>query len=34
VAVAKINWGRVVVGGLVAGVVLNVFDFLVNGLWR
>lgn len=30
---SKINWGRVVVGGLVAGVVLNVFDFLVNGLW-
>ncbi len=29
----KINWGRVVVGGLLAGLVLNVFDFLVNGVW-
>jgi len=27
----KINWGRVVVGGLLAGVVLNVYDFLING---
>ena len=29
----KINWGRVVLGGLLAGVVLNVFDFIVWGLW-
>lgn len=29
----KINWGRVVLGGLLAGLVLNVFDFLVNGVW-
>lgn len=29
----SINWGRVIVGGLVAGAVLNVFDFLVNGVW-
>ncbi len=29
----KINWGRVVVGGLLAGLVLNVLDFLVNGVW-
>jgi hypothetical protein len=27
----KINWGRVVLGGLLAGVVLNVCDFIVNG---
>jgi hypothetical protein len=27
----KINWGRVVLGGLLAGIVLNVFDFIVNG---
>ena len=29
----KINWGRVVGGGLLAGVVLNVFDWLVYGVW-
>jgi hypothetical protein len=29
----KINWGRVVLGGLLAGLVLNVWDFLVNGVW-
>jgi len=27
----KISWGRVVVGGMVAGVVLNVVDFIVYG---
>jgi hypothetical protein len=27
----KINWGKVVVGGLLAGVVLNVVDFIVYG---
>jgi hypothetical protein len=27
-----INTGKVIVGGLVAGVVLNVIDFVVNGL--
>lgn len=27
----KISWGRVVVGGIVAGIVLNVADFLVYG---
>jgi len=31
--VGKINWGRVVVGGLLAGVVLNIFDWLVYGVW-
>lgn len=29
----RINWGRVVLGGLVAGVVLNVVDWLVHGVW-
>ena len=29
----KINLQKVVAGGLVAGVVLNVFDFLVYGVW-
>lgn len=28
----KINLQRVILGGLVAGVVLNVFDFLLNGV--
>lgn len=29
----KINWGRVVLGGLLAGVVLNVIDAAVYGKW-
>jgi hypothetical protein len=29
----KINWGRVVLGGLLAGVVLNVVDWLTYGVW-
>ncbi len=29
----KINWGRVVLGGLLAGLVLNVIDYLVYGRW-
>src|ERR1700756_2720951 len=29
----RINWSRVLVGGLVAGVVLNVVDYLVFGVW-
>jgi hypothetical protein len=28
----KINWGRVFLGGLLAGVVVNVFEFVANGL--
>ncbi|HEY7683556.1 MAG TPA: hypothetical protein VH879_13005 [Gemmatimonadales bacterium] len=28
----KINWGSVIVGGLVAGVVLNVIDFVLYGV--
>jgi hypothetical protein len=31
--VGKINWGGVVLGGLVAGVVLNVIDYAVYGVW-
>jgi len=30
---SKINWGRVIGGGLLAGLVINVVEFLVNGLW-
>src|SRR6266849_3466799 len=29
----KINAGRVVLGGLLTGLVLNAFDFVVNGMW-
>src|SRR6058998_130708 len=29
----KINWGRVVLGGLLAGVVLNIVDWLTWGVW-
>ncbi len=29
----KINWGKVVVGGLLAGVVLNIIDWLTYGVW-
>lgn len=29
----KINWSRVILGGLLAGVVINIVEFLVNGLW-
>ena len=28
---SKINMGKVIVGGIVAGIVLNVIDYLVNG---
>lgn len=28
----RINWGRVVAGGLLAGVVLNLYDFVMNGV--
>jgi hypothetical protein len=28
----KINWGRVIAGGLLAGLVLNVFDFVIHGV--
>src|SRR5437899_12922523 len=29
----NINWGRVVLGGLLAGVVLNIVDWLTYGVW-
>jgi hypothetical protein len=29
---SRINFGRVLLGGLVAGVVLNFFEFLLNGV--
>ncbi len=29
----KINWGRVVLAGLLAGLVLNVIDYVVYGIW-
>jgi len=32
VRMGKINWGRVVLGGLLAGVVLNVVDYLFYGV--
>jgi len=28
----KINYGRVVLGGLVAGVIINIGEFILNGL--
>ena len=28
----KINLGRVVLGGIVAGVVINIFEFVLNGV--
>ncbi|MGA2482789.1 MAG: hypothetical protein ABSF92_06700 [Candidatus Acidiferrales bacterium] len=28
----KINWVRVLLGGLLAGVILNIFDWVVNGM--
>jgi hypothetical protein len=32
VRMGKINWGRVVLGGVLAGVVLNVVDYLFYGV--
>jgi len=26
------NWGRIISGGLLAGLIINIFEFLVNGL--
>ncbi len=28
----KINWGRVLLGGLLAGIVVNVFEYVTNGV--
>jgi hypothetical protein len=30
-AMGKINWNRVILGGLVAGVIINVFEFALHG---
>lgn len=30
---AKINLGRVILGGIVAGIVADIIDYLVDGLW-
>jgi hypothetical protein len=30
---AKINLGRVVLGGIVAGIVADIIDYFVDGLW-
>jgi len=30
--VQKINWMRVILGGLVAGVVINIVEFITNGV--
>jgi len=29
----KINWSRVLLGGLLAGVIINVFEFVANGVF-
>ena len=29
----KINWSRVLIGGLVAGLIINVFEFVTNGVF-
>ena len=28
----KINWTRVILGGLVAGVIINIFEYFLNGV--
>jgi hypothetical protein len=28
----KINWGRVLLGGLLAGVIINIFEYVTNGV--
>jgi len=32
VAMGKINWTRVILGGLVAGLIINVFESVLNGV--
>jgi hypothetical protein len=27
----KINWGRVIAGGVVAGIIINLFEYVTNG---
>jgi hypothetical protein len=31
-AMGKINWARVILGGLVAGVIINIFESVTNGV--
>src|SRR5262249_28792450 len=31
-AMNKINWNRVFLGGLLTGVIINVFEFIINGI--
>jgi hypothetical protein len=31
--VGKINWARVFLGGLVAGAIINLFEFVTNGVF-
>ncbi len=28
----KINWKRVILGGLVAGAIINIFEWVINGV--
>ena len=28
----KINWVRVILGGVVAGIIINIFEHLLNGV--
>jgi hypothetical protein len=28
----RINWTRVILGGLVAGVIINIFELVLNGV--
>jgi hypothetical protein len=30
---SKVNMGKVILGGIVGGIVLNIIDYLVNGVW-
>jgi hypothetical protein len=32
-AMGKINWARVFLGGLLAGVIINAFEFVTNGVF-
>jgi hypothetical protein len=29
---SSITWGRVILGGLMAGMVINLFEFFLNGV--
>ena len=30
---SKISWARVFLGGLLAGVIINIFEFVTNGVF-